>query len=179
VRRIDEVQRRVEVDLKRSKIEHSPVIDTDQPVSQQHHATLYDYYGFPYVLHGPAPHGDRLAGLGSGDPDLRSARAVSKYEVRATDAEIGHVEDFVLEEDTWVIRYVVVVVSDRERRSPRVLLSPGWVRRVSWEGRAIEVNVSRDAVLKAPEYDPLQSVDRPYEILLHEHHRMPGYWQGR
>lgn len=42
------------------------------------------------------------------DPHLRSTNAVRGYEIQALDDEIGHVEDFVIDDETWAIRYLVV-----------------------------------------------------------------------
>jgi hypothetical protein len=43
----------------------------------------------------------------SRDPNLRSARAVTGYGLRATDGDLGHVEDFLVDEQDWAIRYLV------------------------------------------------------------------------
>jgi hypothetical protein len=43
-----------------------------------------------------------------GDMHLRSANNVAGYYIEATDGEIGHVEDFIIDDETWEIRYMVV-----------------------------------------------------------------------
>ena len=43
-----------------------------------------------------------------GDPDLRSTNDVSGHHVEALDGEIGHVEDFLIDDQTWAIRYLIV-----------------------------------------------------------------------
>jgi hypothetical protein len=42
------------------------------------------------------------------DPHLRSTDSVSGHSIQATDGEIGHVEDFIIDDETWAIRYLVV-----------------------------------------------------------------------
>jgi hypothetical protein len=39
-----------------------------------------------------------------GDPHLRSSTNVIGYYIQATDGEIGHVEDFLVEDSSWAIR---------------------------------------------------------------------------
>ena len=62
---------------------------------------------------------------------LRSAKEVMGYYIEATDGDIGHVEDFVVDDDTWEIRYMVV---DTKNWWPgkKVLVAPEWIERVSW-----------------------------------------------
>ena len=43
-----------------------------------------------------------------GDPHLRSCGEVTGYYVAATDGDVCHVEDFLFDDETWAIRYLVV-----------------------------------------------------------------------
>ncbi len=176
VRTFDDAHRTLEVALTRAQVERSPRIDTAQPVSRQHHVDLYSYYGFPYDWTGPAGRRDPLAGFGGGDPHLRSARAVTGYQVWTVDDEIGSTEDFLIEVPSWAIRYVVVRAGHRPDRR-HVLISPEWVTSVSWEERRFDVGLSADALRRAPGYDPLRPADRAYEAQLHGHYRRPPYWE--
>jgi sporulation protein YlmC with PRC-barrel domain len=170
VQKIDDARRRLEVALTRRQVEQSPPIDTAKPVSRQHHADLYSYYGCPYSWTGPAMRPDPLAGFEGGDPLLRSARAVTGYRVRGRDGEAGRAEDFIIETRSWEIRYVVV----RSGQGRHGLISPEWVTRVSWEGRLLEVDLSCEALREAPGYEPSRPVDREYEARLHHHYGRPG-----
>ena len=38
------------------------------------------------------------------DSHLRSMNEVSGYEIQATDGEIGHVDDFIVDDEPWIIR---------------------------------------------------------------------------
>jgi hypothetical protein len=177
VRAIDGTRRRVEVALTRARVEQSPPVDTSNPVSRQHHEDLYDYYDFPYNWTGLAVRRDRLAGLGGGDPHLRSARAVAGYRALAVDGEIGLVEDFFIETESWAIRYVAVR-SGHRREARHVLIAPEWITRVSWEGRLLETDLSYEAIRGAPKVDGSVTPDRAYETRLHDHYRRPPYWEG-
>jgi uncharacterized protein YrrD len=77
---------------------------------------------------------ERLARAGDrGDIHLQTATAVLGYAVRSEDGEIGHVKDVLVDDKAWAIRYLVV---DTEHwwAGKTVLVSPGWLTRVAWDG---------------------------------------------
>jgi len=63
---------------------------------------------------------------------LRSTHAVTGYHLQALDGEIGHVEDFIIDDENWTIRYLVVATKNWWP-SEMVLVSPQWIERVSWD----------------------------------------------
>ena len=80
-----------------------------------------------------------------GDPHLRSIATVTGYHIHASDGEIGHVEDFLVDDAGWNIRYIKV---DTRNWWPgeRVLISPHSVREIDWAGRLVHINVNRQKV---------------------------------
>jgi len=198
IERVDAGEGRLELNLTRSQIENAPDIDTDKPVSRQQQVPYYDYYGYPYYWAGPGlwglgaypmagsamamraregdtgvpPEVDAVAEAEreASDPHLRSSDEVIGYDVKATDGDIGHIEDFLFDDRTWQIRYVVVDTRDW-LPGRLVLVSPDWVSEVDWNTRVARFEVSRDAVEASPEYQPgrglsdddVQRVQRHYE----------------
>ena len=108
-----------------------------------------------------------------GNRHLRSARTVTGYHIQASDGEIGHVEDFVIDDVTWAIRYLIV---DSRNRWPgtKVLVSQRWIDRASWSDSKVLVNLTRDAVRQAPEYTDDTVLNREYEAGLHGHYGREG-----
>lgn len=95
------------VKLSRQQVKDSPDIDTAQPVSRQNEAHVYEYYGWsPYWANSAPAAAGPLTKLG--DAHLRSVGAVTGHHVHATDGEIGHVADFLVDEASWNIPYIVV-----------------------------------------------------------------------
>jgi hypothetical protein len=195
---IDWDARHFAVDLSRRQIEDGPSIFEDQPVSRQKEEEFSRYYGYPYYWGGPGLWGagalPRMAYLSAasaafadratereaqpqGDPHLRSARAVAGYAIRAADGDLGHVEDFIADDQDWAIRYMVV---DTRNWWPgkKVLVAPEWVAEVSWEQSAVMVDLPRETIKQAPEYDPARLLNREYEERLHRHLGRRGYWEG-
>ena len=112
------------------------------------------------------------------DRHLRSTQEVTGYYIGATDGEIGHVEDFIIDDESWSIRYIVV---DTRNWWPgkKVLASPEWIEKVSWADSTVYVELTRAAIKSAPEYDASSPIDRDYEDRLHTHYGRQGYWFDR
>jgi hypothetical protein len=85
------------------------------------------------------------------DRHLRSTNEVTGYNLLALDGEIGHVDDFIVDDETWAIRYLVVATRNWWP-GKKVLISPKWIENVSWEEREVAIGLSRDAIKAAPEY---------------------------
>jgi predicted glycosyl hydrolase (DUF1957 family) len=109
------------------------------------------------------------------DLHLRSTHAVRGYNIQALDGDIGDVVDFVIEDETWAIRYLIV---DTGTWWPgkKVLVSPQWIERVSWNESKVFVNLDRKTIKQSPEYTEASLITRDYEIGLHGHYNRKGYW---
>lgn len=197
---VDWSSRKLRVNVTRERVENSPGIDTDKPVSRQHEMDYSDYYGYPYYWGGPylwgpvaMPSGYRgtyapqrpttvekeleAAKRQQEDVHLRSTKEVSGYYIEASDGDIGHVEDFLIDDETWTIRYMVV---DTRNWWPgkKVVVSPEWIRGVSWTDEKVRIDLSREAIKNAPEFDEHAPLSRDYERQLYGHHGRPEYWGG-
>ena len=181
-------KRLIAVDLTKKQIEGSPDISSDKPVSRQFEASYYNYYGWPAYWNGSftwgispffSPVRNEAEATNPGgkewNADLRSTSAVSGYHIHASDGEIGHVEDFMIDDENWSIRYLVV---DTRNWWPgeRVLIAPKWIERVSWDQSKVFINLSREAIKKSPKYSAEAKVSRQYETELHGYYDRVGYW---
>lgn len=173
----DREGREFPVKLTKQQVKNSPDVDTDLPVSRQSEAHLYDHYDWePYwdgsfapaslVMAVPTdvtmnlPHSDTPPY--SGDPHLRSIHAITGYGIHATDGEIGAVEDILIDDAGWTVRYLMV---DTGNWWPgeRVLISPRSILKIDWVAKMIYLNVDREKVKKSPPYDPAITVDGAYD----------------
>lgn len=108
------------------------------------------------------------------DPHLRSTREVTGYHIQARDGQIGHVEDFTVDDETWIIRYLVLNTRNW-LPGKKVLVAPRWVDRVSWLGSKVFVDLPRVSIKDNPEYDPLALEKRVSERHALEHHGWPKF----
>jgi hypothetical protein len=111
-----------------------------------------------------------------GDPYLRSAREVTGYAIQARDGDLGHVEDFIVDDESWGLRYLVV---DTRNWWPgkHVLVSPRWIDAVSWTQSSVVVDLVRETIKEGPEYDPSMLLNRAYESRLHQSLQRAPYWE--
>lgn len=193
---VDDEGRRLLVGLTKKQVEQSPPFDSVKPVSRQYEVVFSRYYGYPYYWTGPyrwglgyEPYAGPIAAAvpstveeeiaarerENADPNLHSANEVMGYYIQASDDDIGHVEDFLVDDRTWAIRYLIV---DTRNWLPgkRVLVAPPWVSDVSWGESKVFVDLTRDRIERAPEYDPSRRIERSEEEALHTHYGRAPYW---
>jgi hypothetical protein len=184
-------EQRVLLSITREQVKTSPGIDTDKPVSRQHEADYLAHYGYPYYwAHTglwaayPTPMlpsairreqfeattAGAKRGAESGDSHLRSVAEVRHYLIRATDGDLGHVDDILIDDVSWAVRYFVLDTSNWWG-GRHVLAAPSWITGIDWASKTVDVNVSRDAIKSAPPYDRAEHVDRQWEAAYHQHVR--------
>jgi hypothetical protein len=190
---IDTTNQSIAVHLNRAQVEDSPSIDTDKPVSRKYEEEWHRHYDYPAywlipeaIAFGPSVMAPALAPQmvhralsttiehDDGDPKLRSSKEVTGYAIHATDGDIGHLDDYLIDEEGWAIRYVVVSLSWWHGYD--LLLSPEWIERISWEKQQIFVPLTRDKIRNAPAWDGTLPISREFESELFDHYGRPGYW---
>ncbi len=188
---------RVDIDLTRQQIEESPPIETHQPVSRVDEARLYEYYGWPYYWAGPMlwgpldlpspvpspamtppPSVERPAAKPE-DAHLRSARETSGwqgYRIQALDGPFGHLEQMLFDDRDWAIRYLVVD-SRNWWVGRRCIVSPEWISAIEWAESRIYVDLNRDTIRRAPEFNPDQPLTREFEQTIFSYYNRRPYWE--
>ena len=151
-------------------------------------SSTFGYYGWPMYWGGPYMWGynpyivcnhemrrEFTQDEKSWTSHLRSTHDVSGHHIQAEDGEIGHVEDFIVDDETWAIRYLII---DTRNWWPgkKVLVSPQWIERVSWSESKVFINLTRTIIKQSPEYSEESLLTRGYETELHRHYNRQGYW---
>jgi len=156
------------VRLTKKQISDSPDIDTHKPVYRQQEIELYDHYAWEgYWLSGFYPGGylgvsvpfpsidhKNLIPPGfdkerpKGDLHLRSTEKVTGYHVHAKDGEIGHITDFVIDDHTWEVLYMVVDTHNWIG-GKKVSIPAAHILKVEWENSKIYLNITIAAVQKS------------------------------
>jgi hypothetical protein len=180
------------VKLTRDEVEKSPGIVNDEPVSLQMEYDLYGYYRVDPMWGGgyygsnaiaspmsgpniaaaglaPAQHGAHAPG----DKHLRSLAEVTGYNIHATDGEIGHVENFLVDDASWDIRYLVANTRNWWF-GQHVLLSPASVKDIAWDMHQIDLNLTCYKIKGSPPWDPTGLLDRAYEQMLQAYYAWPA-----
>jgi len=106
---------------------------------------------------------------------LRSLKELEHYAVSATDGDIGHVADFLLDDERWIVRYLVVETGGFFS-GRRVLISPISFRQVDWSLRGFHLALTRDRVKNSPSVDVDKPVSRQHELDYFGYYGYPRYW---
>ena len=90
------------------------------------------------------------------DVHLRSTNDVSGHHIRAADQDMGRVDDFLIEGETWA-------------------MSPRWIERIGWSESTVYFNLTRETI-KRSEYSERPALIRDYETALQRYYDLQGYW---
>ena len=164
----------IPVRLTRDQVQNSPRFEPADSVSHETETKVLGYYGYPYywgydsvwgtfdnpgallTARSAASPDTNTRGI---DPESRHLRSINKstgYHLRAVDGEIGHVDDFLIGEDSWRIRYLVVDTSNWiGGRS--VLVSSEAVEGVDREHEKLRVGVTRDVIEHSPAFESIEA----------------------
>lgn len=178
----------INVNLTKQQVADSPPYDSDKPVSRQYEEEFTLYYGtpyywgsanmwgyYPYLLRDKEMWNRKLDPENSWNPNLRSSREVTNYTFQATDGEIGHVDNFIINDDTWTIRYFVLDTKNW-LSGRKILISTQWIDHISWDESKVYIDLTRETIRNAPDYDEDEVMARDKEILLHDYFKKQGYW---
>lgn len=186
---VNKKDKNIIINLTKKQVEESPSLESDKPVSRQFEENYYRYYGwpmywygtsmwgaFPYIEREREKWGEITQREKAWDPHLRSSKAVSGYNIQASDGKIGHIDDFIIDDEIWAIRYLII---DTMNWWPgkKVLISPRWIDHVSWDESKVFINLPRETIKQSPEYTDESQLTRNYESDLHLHYNRQVYWQ--
>ncbi|MCD5324844.1 MULTISPECIES: PRC-barrel domain-containing protein [Pontibacillus] len=183
----------------KESIRNSPTIEEEAPVSVQKEQEMANYYGWlPYwkgdslwgTTGAPEMVGTEMAPQAptvtenefneEADHHLRSMNEIkgdeAGYQLETADGNAGFIDDFIIEDESWKIRYVVVKTVEK-LGGKRILISPDWMETVDWGKKSIPVNLDYKQIQDAPEYDPDKPVTRDDEEKIYTAFHRPKYWQ--
>jgi len=102
----------------------------------------------------------------------RNVKSLIGFSIGATDGEIGKVDEFYFDDETWTIRYLVVKTGSwlLERK---VLISPAALNVPDWGNQSFPVNLTKEQVKHSPDIDTEIPVSRQQELELYSHYGWP------
>ena len=153
------------VNLTQDQIRHSPGIDTDKPVSRQQEIELYGHYSWKgYWESGFYAQGvGEIKEVGDGPPGakgrpavdlhLRATSYVTGFHIHGTDGEIGHIVDFLLDDQTWNLLNLIV---DTHTMSggKKVLIGIGHILQMQWNDAEIYLDETVTDIEKSAVFEP-------------------------
>jgi hypothetical protein len=172
--KLDARNKLLPISLSKQQIRDSPPVEENAPITSLR--DLNAHYGWQFSLCGDLPFrciGPMEAGLAAGkDVELRNTREMIGFYVKARDGHVGHLEDFVVDDADWTVRYMVT--DDRNwLPGKKVLIPPDWTDEIGWTNKEVYVAANLDAIEASPEYDPASLPDPQYAQRLYEYFKKP------
>lgn len=168
--RSDRALQTLYLSLDRKQVRNSPSVEASEiPISRQKELEYHDYYRWPYYWTGagvfgtPVPFPALMPSAQAEpheiiDPHLAATDDVAGYKIHASDGSFGSLDDLVVDDRDWRIRYLVV---DTRRWLPgrNVLLQPRHVRSVDWNKREIQADLTSEEIKSSPPIAPDEEID--------------------
>jgi sporulation protein YlmC with PRC-barrel domain len=184
VAEIHDVHRTMKVALTKDQIRRAPPIEAAKPLSRDYEEAYFRHFQWaPYWEPGPTewassvpfpetppmPIDTTLPADAPKNPHLRSSGEITGYHIQAINGPVGHVEDLVVDDDTWTVRYLEV---DTRNWLPgkKVLLQTMRIDHISWAESSVAVMLRKQAIESAPPYDPSKLITPSYEVQLFKHY---------
>lgn len=160
---IDPEFRTIDVHLTMAQVEESPELSSDETLMVRHEEALFAHYGWPSYWNGYSfdeqygaantwlPHPAEL-GLDSNqvDPHVRSMLELVGYKLEAQDGTAGRIDDLVLDDEVWAVRYLVTRTQGW-LSGRKVLVLPDWVETIHREEGEVLVDHNTDDVRNSQE----------------------------
>ena len=108
---------------------------------------------------------------------LKSIKQLYGGKLSASDGDIGHVKDFYFDDQSWVVRYVVVDTGSW-LSGRQVLVSPHAFVSLDWTGKLLLLSLTRKQIEDCPSIESHKPVSRQYEEAYHKYYGWPYYWEG-
>lgn len=108
---------------------------------------------------------------------LLSARRLLDYKIEATDGNIGHADSFLFDDQTWIIRYLVIDTG-KWLSGRKVLLAPSVLGKPVADQRVFPISLTRQEIEASPDIDTDKPISRQHEVQLYEYYDWTPYWGG-
>lgn len=178
--------------LSKKQVKDAPSADIAKPVSRRKEEEFHRYHEIPIYWSGAGLWGTAMTPAAvrtamrettaqtepAADEEeyhLRSTAELEGYRVAASDGEVGRVSDFIVEDDTWAIRYLRIKPT-AEIRAESLVISPHWVYEINWFESTIQLSMTGQQLAGAPAVRVDPTMTREDEEKLHEHFGQPRYW---
>jgi len=183
-----------QVNLTINEIKNSPDIDTEKPIYRQEEIKLNQHYPWRSYWEGalwarsmgtagmviPTPQAmyeeidvepaSTIDSSFEGNQHLRSTYKIMGYHIEAGDGEIGKVEDFILDDESWKIDFFVVGIGNW-LPGKKVLIAPDLIKEISWLKSVVEVKASVEIIKNSPIYEFGQSLNVAYTTKLLDYYK--------
>lgn len=202
VEEIDYGEQLIKLNISAEEIENSPPVEKEDKLMRTHERDLADYFNWTNYWRAAEPTNTGISGLvpnnlirkitieenikdrekenkkipAEEETNLRSVNELINFKIHASDGFIGHVDKFIIDDNNWLIRYLLVDTKDL-LPGKKVVLAPEWINNIDWVGEEVEFKLTVEEIENAPEYDAEMPISELYETKLYEHYDKEKYWE--
>ncbi len=101
-----------------------------------------------------------------------------KYDIQATDGQIGQSYDVLCDDRFWTCRFMLVDTHPWLPLSHKVLLSPTSLNEMNLSDNILHVSLTKEKVKAAPSIDSHEPVSREFERSFFDFYGYGYYWLG-
>lgn len=105
------------------------------------------------------------------DTNLRSFKEVMGYNIEFNDKNKGYIKDFIIDDESWQLAYIIVDIGHWYSISKEVMLSVSWMDSISYVDETISINRNSSILKNAPVYDAAKPVNVEYEKSIFDHYK--------
>ncbi|MEO5915464.1 MAG: PRC-barrel domain-containing protein [Luteolibacter sp.] len=108
---------------------------------------------------------------------LRNIKDIYGIKLAATDGDIGHVKDFYFDDQSWIIRYLIVDTGSW-LQGRQVLLAPHAFDGFGPDGETLSVRLTKEQIENSPSIESHRPVTRQHEKDYYHYYSWPAYWDS-
>jgi hypothetical protein len=178
------------VETRREQVANTPPLDRSQPITRQEEKELHALYGWPIYWWEQEHDITPIGGLWEeervpeqteeseaeaqaeteiepeGPQLLFAGDLVEVYGIQAEGGEAGTLQDLIVDDETWMIPYLVVNTPEAQR----VLLATDYVETIDLGTRDLYVSLPRDAIAGGPVISATEPITPALEQSLREYY---------
>lgn len=181
----------INISLTSDELKNCPKPEDDKPISRifeeqlnRHYGTdIYwqnpDYNTYGGTSFGPYYNTPRIIGttppIVADDPEnkmktsLQNFNEVEGYSIHVSDGKLGHVEDFIVDDNIWQITFLIIDTSSWPW-GKKVILPVNQVETIDFGFREARLNLNSETVKNAPEYDSSKLYQDDYGLTLNDYY---------
>ena len=168
---VDPITTSVHLRLGRDEVEAAPLVLGGEPIQAM--PSMFPLAPADVRPPEESERAEARASFPFGAPGLHSLKDLHGAKLLATDGEIGHVDDALIDITAWHLAHLVI---DTRNWLPgkHVVVDAAMVRTIDWGAETVSVQLTREEVEKAPTYDPLTEMSDQYQDYLSRYYHSLG-----
>jgi hypothetical protein len=109
---------------------------------------------------------------------LRSLNEIVNYRLQGIDSDIGRCKDFLFDDRSWTVRYMVADTNQWLPGGRKILISPISLGEPDWQNQKFPIKLSREGIENSPLLEENKPVSQQYETAFFKYYGYGYYWMG-